>query len=174
MSAVGLIKPKLHSLENRYQAGENPDLKMMFSRMARLWSHPVHATLVFDGPSRPFGKRELNVKTKEHALTPIVKKFAEAFGFGVHDVRALFQDVFDYYSWPSARLLVKPSWPLMNHFGVIDAVMTDDGDAFPFGVVMAIRNPKISRDNNFVTIYTDSRPSASGQISEQQKRNVKE
>ncbi|KAI0733784.1 PIN domain-like protein [Fomitopsis betulina] len=41
----------------RVRSGENPELRTLFFRLARLLRLPVHAVFVFDGPGRPIKKR---------------------------------------------------------------------------------------------------------------------
>ncbi len=63
------------------QAGENPELRTFFYRLAMLAEQPVHLVFVIDGPLRPLIKRKKHVKTIPHWLTEGMRKFALAFGY---------------------------------------------------------------------------------------------
>jgi Holliday junction resolvase YEN1 len=73
------------------QAGENPELCVLFYRLARLVKLPVTAIFVFDGPKRPAIKRGKRVKSMPHWLTRGFKELIAAFGFHSHMVRAPFR-----------------------------------------------------------------------------------
>ena len=61
--------------------GENPELRTMFFRCARLMNKPFLPLFVFDGPKRPSTKRKKKVSGKDHWLTSGMQKIIEAFGF---------------------------------------------------------------------------------------------
>ena len=69
--------------------GENPELRTLFHRLARLLQMCIIPVFVFDGPDRPHRKREKKVSTKPHWLTSRFKEFIEAFGFYSHMVKFL-------------------------------------------------------------------------------------
>lgn len=50
----------------RVRSGENPELRTLFFRLARLLRLPVHAVFVFDGPGRPIKKRGVRVVAADH------------------------------------------------------------------------------------------------------------
>lgn len=68
------------------QAGENPELRTIYFRLARLLKLPVVPIFVFDGPGRPPVKRGKQVRSKPHWLTDGFKRLVDAFGFHSHDV----------------------------------------------------------------------------------------
>lgn len=71
------------------QMGENPELRTLFHRLARLLQMCIIPVFVFDGPDRPHQKRGKRVLTKPHWLTDRFKEFVEAFGFYSHMVTFL-------------------------------------------------------------------------------------
>lgn len=72
------------------QAGENPELRVLYYRLARLLRLSVTAIFVFDGPKRPARKRGKQVRTKPHWLTEGFKELVAAFGFHSHLVATPF------------------------------------------------------------------------------------
>jgi holliday junction resolvase YEN1 len=73
-------------LRHHSQAGENPELRTLFFRLARLLRVPVTVVFVFDGPIRPSMKRGKSVATKSHWLTSSFQELITAFGFHRHNV----------------------------------------------------------------------------------------
>lgn len=67
-------------------AGENPELRTLFYKLARLLDTCVLPIFVFDGPFRPSVKRGRNVVTAEPWLTNGFKELIKAFGFHWHQV----------------------------------------------------------------------------------------
>jgi hypothetical protein len=67
-------------------AGQNPELRVLFYRLASLSRLPISAIFVFDGDHRPKTKRGKAVRTSPHWLTTSFKKLVEAFGFHCHTV----------------------------------------------------------------------------------------
>ncbi|KAJ2989265.1 hypothetical protein NUW54_g8841 [Trametes sanguinea] len=120
------------------QAGENPELRMFFYRLAMLAERPVHLVFVADGPSRPAIKRKTRVKTAPHWMLDGMQRLVEAFG----------------YDWLQAAGEAEAELARMNQLGIIDAVLTEDSDALLFGAPVVIRNPSYKRnDSDVVTIY---------------------
>ncbi|KAH9939893.1 PIN domain-like protein, partial [Amylocystis lapponica] len=119
------------------RAGENPELRTLFYRLARLFSLPVLVIFVFDGANRPGVKRGTKVLPNQHWLTDGFKTFVEAFGF----------------KWHNAPGEAEAELGHMNRQGIIDAVLTDDGDAFIFGAEVIIRNPSVKTDKDMVTMF---------------------
>jgi Holliday junction resolvase YEN1 len=72
------------------QAGENPELKVLFNRLCRLVLLPINVIFVFDGPQRPSIKRGKRVAVKAHWLIEGFKSFILAFGFHAHTVSGVF------------------------------------------------------------------------------------
>jgi Holliday junction resolvase YEN1 len=61
--------------------GENPELRTLFFRCARLMHTPFLPLFVFDGPRRPAVKRGKKIGKDAHWLTTGMKNIIEAFGF---------------------------------------------------------------------------------------------
>ncbi|EDR05078.1 uncharacterized protein LACBIDRAFT_303869 [Laccaria bicolor S238N-H82] len=121
-----------------YQAGENPELRTLFYRLARFRKLPIHLVFVFDGEHRPSIKRGVNVCTKAHALTSSFQEFIEQYGYSFHTAPAEAE----------AELAV------LNSHGIIDAVLSDDADTLLFGATHLIRNPNVKEDGDNINIYT--------------------
>ncbi|KAH8115140.1 hypothetical protein DFH11DRAFT_1703479, partial [Phellopilus nigrolimitatus] len=105
--------------------GENPELRTLFFRCARLMSRPFLPLFVFDGPRRPKLKRKKKVSGKDHWMISGMQEIIEAFGF----------------EWRMAPGEAEAELAYLNRVGVIDAIITDDVDTFLFGATMIIRNP---------------------------------
>jgi len=118
-------------------AGENPELRTLFYRLARLSRMAVSVVFVFDGNGRPPFKRGRKVFTRTHWLAPAFKNFVSAFGFGIHQ----------------APGEAEAELALMNTSGIIDAVITEDSDVLVFGAqaVIRLQNNQLKKDN--VTYY---------------------
>lgn len=67
--------------------GENPELRTLFFRCARLMSAPFLPLFVFDGPKRPKIKRGKRISGEKHWLVDSMKGIIEAFGFEWRMVR---------------------------------------------------------------------------------------
>lgn len=67
-------------------AGQNPELRTLFYRLAALSRLPISAVFVFDGVHRPKTKRGKAVRTFPHWLSTSFRKLAEAYGFYCHTV----------------------------------------------------------------------------------------
>ncbi|KAH9840013.1 PIN domain-like protein [Rhodofomes roseus] len=118
-----------HQVQNTFavghaQSGENPELRTLFYRLARLLRLHVHAIFVFDGPDRPAEKRGRRVVPAGHWMVEAMKGFIDAFGYA-------------YWTAPGEA---EAELALFNQAGFIDGVLTDDGDAFLFGARTVIRN----------------------------------
>jgi len=61
--------------------GENPELRTLFFRCARLTTMPFLPLFIFDGPKRPSVKRGKRITGNQHWLTNGMKGIIEAFGF---------------------------------------------------------------------------------------------
>ncbi|KAG8809586.1 hypothetical protein FRC19_005144, partial [Serendipita sp. 401] len=64
--------------------GENPELRMLFFRLARFLALPLLPLFVFDGPKRPKYKRNKKVMGAQHPLLPSFREMIKAFGFEYH------------------------------------------------------------------------------------------
>jgi holliday junction resolvase YEN1 len=68
--------------------GENPELRMLFFRLAKFLALPLLPLFIFDGPKRPKNKRNKRIMGAQHPLTGSFKVMIEAFGFEHHQVRS--------------------------------------------------------------------------------------
>lgn len=68
--------------------GENPELRTLFFRCARLLGTPFLPLFVFDGPKRPEVKRGKRInKESQHWMVSGMKNIIHAFGFAAYTVR---------------------------------------------------------------------------------------
>ncbi|KZT19716.1 PIN domain-like protein, partial [Neolentinus lepideus HHB14362 ss-1] len=112
-----------HSYSSK--GGENPQLRLLFFRLARLSELPLIPLFVFDGRERPKVKRgSKKGKAGSHALTDGFKRILGHFG----------------YEWRTAIGEAEAELAYLNRIGVVDAVLTDDVDAFIFGARVVIKN----------------------------------
>ncbi|EIW76723.1 hypothetical protein CONPUDRAFT_146515 [Coniophora puteana RWD-64-598 SS2] len=114
--------------------GENPELRTLFFRCARLCELPFLPIFVFDGPKRPAMKRGKRVGGSAHWLEGNMQAVIEAFGF----------------EWRKAPGEAEAELAYLNRIGVIDAVLSDDGDTFLFGATLLIRNTSQTLSGNRV------------------------
>ncbi|KAI0319963.1 PIN domain-like protein, partial [Amylostereum chailletii] len=112
--------------------GENPELRTLFFRCARLMRAPFLPLFVFDGPKRPNVKRGKRISGNQHWLTNGMKNIIEAFGF----------------EWRMAPGEAEAELAYLNSIGVIDAIISDDVDNFLFGARMVVRNPSATLSGN--------------------------
>ncbi|KAF8317915.1 hypothetical protein DL93DRAFT_2076435 [Clavulina sp. PMI_390] len=105
--------------------GENPELRLIFFRLAKLLSEPFLPLFVFDGPKRPTWKRGIQISKKPHWMIHGVKTMIAAFGF----------------EWIQAPGEAEAELAYLNEAGVIDGILSDDVDNFLFGARTVIRNP---------------------------------
>lgn len=95
-----------------------------FHKLCKLWNLGLSVILIFDGPHRPSSKRGGYVAGKAMPYEQQVRQIADAFGF-LH------------YKAPGEA---EAELALLSSMGLIDAVITDDGDALVFGATRLIRN----------------------------------
>ncbi|KAK7688432.1 hypothetical protein QCA50_007970 [Cerrena zonata] len=112
--------------------GENPELRTLFFRCARLMSTPFLPLFVFDGPKRPKIKRGKRISGKDHWMVQGMQRMIDAFGF----------------EWRMAPGEAEAELAYLNRLGVIDAVLSDDVDTFLFGATMVVRNPSATLSGN--------------------------
>ncbi|KAI9445665.1 hypothetical protein BJY52DRAFT_1315729 [Lactarius psammicola] len=112
--------------------GENPELRTLFFRCAKLTSVPFLPLFIFDGPKRPKVKRGKKISRERHWLVDSMKGIIEAFGF----------------EWRMAPGEAEAELAYLNSIGVIDAVLSDDVDNFLFGAKMVIRNASANLSGN--------------------------
>ncbi|TDL24180.1 PIN domain-like protein [Rickenella mellea] len=115
------------------KGGENPELRLLFFRAVKLAELPLLPLFVFDGRERPKVKRGSKMgKAGSHALTSGMKEILDAFGF----------------EWRMAPGEAEAELAYLNRTGIIDAIMTDDVDAFVFGATTIIRNSSLQLSGN--------------------------
>ena len=68
-------------------AGQNPELRTLFYRLAAILAMPAHVVFMFDGPGRPQVKRGKQVRGRSHWLARPFQELIDAFGFQWHEVR---------------------------------------------------------------------------------------
>jgi hypothetical protein len=88
-------------------AGLNPELRVLFFRLAELSRSTAQAVFVFDGPRRPRIKRGKAVRAYPHWLTSRFTQLAKVFGFHCHTVYRTTTFVSQKKLLITARLLVK-------------------------------------------------------------------
>jgi holliday junction resolvase YEN1 len=74
--------------QNHGGAGENPELRIQFFRLARLRRFAMPAVFVFDGKGRPDFKRGATTVARPHWLTVPMQELVTAFRFTWYTVRA--------------------------------------------------------------------------------------
>ncbi|KAI0830173.1 hypothetical protein BC628DRAFT_1487129 [Trametes gibbosa] len=112
--------------------GENPELRTLFFRCARLMTMPFLPLFVFDGPKRPDIKRGKRITGKNHWMVQGMQEIITAFGF----------------EWRMAPGEAEAELAYLNRIGVIDAVLSDDVDTFLFGAKTVLRNPSVTLSGN--------------------------
>ncbi|KAG1845803.1 PIN domain-like protein, partial [Suillus tomentosus] len=123
------------------QTGMNPTIRTFLFRLAQLARHPVQLIFCYDGDQRPNVKRGHRVSTKDHWMVQPTQRILNAFNM----------------QWITAAGEAEAQLALMNNAGIIDAVMTDDSDAFVFGAQTVLRNSSFSADATAtVKMYTTS------------------
>ncbi|KAN0134508.1 hypothetical protein V8E53_007654, partial [Lactarius tabidus] len=133
--------------------GENPELRTLFFRCAKLLSTPFLPLFIFDSPKRPKVKRGKRISGEKHWLVDRMKGIIEAFGF----------------KWRMAPGEAEAELAYLNSIGIIDTVLSDDADNFLFGAKMVIHNTSATLlgnlkhatknadgrvDGNHSTVYT--------------------
>ena len=102
---------------------------------------PFLPLFVFDGPKRPKVKRGKRISGGKHWLVDSVKAVIEAFGFEWRMVRSrlLFLHPARFTDSLQAPGEAEAELAHLNNIGVIDAVLSDDVDAFLFVSKVVIR-----------------------------------
>ncbi|EIW84105.1 PIN domain-like protein, partial [Coniophora puteana RWD-64-598 SS2] len=119
---------------NHANAGQNPELRALLGKLGCLVRLPVLPHFVFDGADRPKVKRGKTVERNvPHYLTNGFCSLIKAFGFT--------------YLWAPGE--AEAELAAMNKYTVVDAVMTNDSDAFVFGTRRLVRQ--------LVKVYTVGR-----------------
>lgn len=79
--------------ENSTDAGNNPELRLLFFRLCKISRLPILPLFVFDGRMRPKVKRGSKYgKSGSHSLTNGFKEMLECFGMEWRTVSALVVD----------------------------------------------------------------------------------
>ncbi|KAI0700899.1 hypothetical protein BC835DRAFT_1325469 [Cytidiella melzeri] len=119
--------------ENSTDAGSNPELRLLAFRCFKLLTYGVIPLFVFDGRERPELKRGSRMgKRGSHWLSKDFKQMLDCFGM----------------EWRVAPAEAEAELAYLNKLGFIEAVITDDGDAFLFGARTVIRNMSFSLTGN--------------------------
>ncbi|KAG1793660.1 PIN domain-like protein [Suillus plorans] len=121
------------------QTGMNPALRTFLFRLSRLVQYPVKLVFCYDGNQRQKIKRGHRVSTKDHWMVDPTQRILNMFNT----------------QWIMAVGEAEAQLGLMNHAGVIDAIMTDDSDVFVFGAQTVLRNSTFSTDAT-IKLYTTS------------------
>ncbi|KAL4262296.1 XPG-I domain-containing protein [Pleurotus pulmonarius] len=128
------------------QGGENPGLRLLFFRVLNLLRWPILPLFMFDGRARPKTKRGSKLgKSGSHALTKDFKTMLSLMGV----------------EWREAAGEAEAELAQLNRYASLDAVMTDDVDAFLFGAQTVIKNPGINLSGNKSKPAIDKRGKAS-------------
>ncbi|KAF8694184.1 hypothetical protein AX14_002090 [Amanita brunnescens Koide BX004] len=104
-------------------AGQNPELCILFYKLAWLLDTCILPIFVFDGPLHPPEKRGQSVIVVENWVTGEFKKLIEAFGF----------------CWHQAPAEAEAELAFLNSTGAIDLILMEDSDALTFGAFDVIR-----------------------------------
>ena len=72
------------------QAGQNPELKTLFFKLAQMLNSCAVPIFVFDGPDQPLVKRDHEVRVMPPWLKMDFERLIDAFGFFSHQVREFF------------------------------------------------------------------------------------
>ena len=121
--------------------GQNPELRTLFYRLAWLSQACVVPVFVFDGLARPAMKRGHLVRKLRHWMTPFFQNMITAFGFYFYEVSCCQLVLYDRpLKNTQAPGEAEAELAYLNYIGLIDAIVTDDNDAFVFGAKRVIRN----------------------------------
>ncbi|KAF8144098.1 PIN domain-like protein [Mycena galopus ATCC 62051] len=129
------------------QAGRSPELRTLFFKLAALNDAGVIAVFIFDGPNRPPIKRNKRVRAQPHWLVEEFQELIELFGF---------------YSY-TAPGEGEAELACLSQHGLIDAVLTDNGDTFLFGAQRIIRTLNDNAKDE-ITVYTSNALQSSPQV----------
>jgi Holliday junction resolvase YEN1 len=111
-------------LKNGCPTPASPELRTIFYRLTNLLAIGILPLVVFDGPHRPARKRGVDISTVDHRFERDFTALVEAFGC----------------EWRKAPGEAEAELALLSRQGLVDAVLTDDGDALLFGARVVIRN----------------------------------
>lgn len=117
------------------QGGKNPALRTLYYRLLRLLALPIHPLFVYDGTDKPLTKRGQTVSRYGTCLnSEMSKKLMQQFRFPCH----------------TAPGEAEAECAQLQKHGLVDMVMSQDGDAIMFGSNLTLRNwsKEVSRGNN--------------------------
>ena len=107
------------------QGGKNPALRTLFYRLLRILALPIHPLFVYDGKNKPLSKRGQTVSRYGTCLAnESSKKLVEQFRF----------------PWHAAPGEAEAECARLQQQGLVDMVMSQDGDAIMFGSRATLRN----------------------------------
>ncbi|KAG6819757.1 hypothetical protein H0H93_008969 [Arthromyces matolae] len=131
--AAVCLKRGIHS-----RIGENPELKIFFAKLCYFLSLPATILFVFDGPQRPSYKRGRQVKTVPLWWHGHATRLIKDFGF--HS-----------YTAPGEA---EAELAQLNSLGLIDAIITNDSDAFVFNAQRVFRRVAGPKDVSRYRAYS--------------------
>ncbi|KAJ7255531.1 PIN domain-like protein, partial [Mycena haematopus] len=129
-------------------------LEKFFYQLCNLSLAPATFVFIFDGPGRPSIKRGTRVRSSQPGFIPNLKAMILSFGFYVYDLSSNF----------GAPGEAEAELAQLNEGGEIDAIITEDSDAFIFGARCVIRTSGPSVQNSS-QIYTSDAIESSEQVS---------
>ncbi|RMD40109.1 hypothetical protein DV735_g5024, partial [Chaetothyriales sp. CBS 134920] len=105
--------------------GKNPALRTLYYRLLRILALPIHPLFVYDGGKRPLTKRGRSVTRWGHCAASLgSKRLLQHFHFPHHD----------------APGEAEAECAMLQQRGIVDMVMSDDGDAIMFGSRVTLRD----------------------------------
>lgn len=119
----------------------NPIITVIFKHLAKLLSYPIIVVCVFDGPGRPSTKRGKKVAQTPFSIVGRLQELITALGF--------------YYIMAPAE--AESQLAYLNRCGTIDAVITEDSDAWVFGAKHVLRKDPDSKELDKVIVYSYDR-----------------
>lgn len=130
-----------------HDIGANPEIRLLFFRLANLSELPILPLFVFDGRQRPKVKRGSSKgKSGSHNLTQKMKEMLDVFGMEWRMVSIGYtcthtRRLRELDASFSGQALGEAEAELahLNRTGVVDIIMTDDGDALLFGAKVVIK-----------------------------------
>ncbi|ETN47034.1 uncharacterized protein HMPREF1541_01224 [Cyphellophora europaea CBS 101466] len=107
------------------QGGKNPALRTLYYRLLRLLALPIHPLFVYDGKDKPLSKRGHTVARYGSCIAnETSKRLIQQFRFPCH----------------SAPGEAEAECAQLQKHGIVDMVMSQDGDAIMFGSGVTLRN----------------------------------
>ncbi|KAJ7145351.1 PIN domain-like protein [Mycena crocata] len=122
---------------------ENPREVALFGRCRRVHGLPILPFFIFDGDGRPDEKRGMRINGNDHPLTGAFQRMLDGFGF----------------DWMVAPGEAEATLAEMTTSGIpvrVDAILTDDSDAFVFGASNVLRMRSEDNENYEASLYSAS------------------